>query len=789
MRRTAGFVTLVVVLIATAITPAGGTISWPTLDQKLRASDGEGGPDEAGDWYGQSVAIDGNFAVVGAEHDDDEGTDAGAAYVYRRDNGGTWREEDKLVPSDGAAGDLFSRFSVAISDEIAIVGSPFDDDDGTDSGSAYVFERRGSSWVQVQKLKASDAGAGDSFGISVAMDGTTAIIGAFEADGRGAAYIFERESGSWTQQRRLSAGDGANDDFYGWSVEVKGDTAIVGAYGDDDKGTDSGSAYLYTRSGSSWSLASKVTARDGTSGDWFGWDVETDDGRAVIGARRANSVNSGGAYIFVRQPGGTWSQTAELGASDGAMGDDFGEAVAIEGDVVIVGAFREDDRGRDAGSVYIFERVGEGVWVERFKIAPSDGEAENWFGQSVALDGSRFIVGSLRGEGVEDDTGAAYVYEFPDDGSGGGPEETSFQPQGLRFEQRSGLWFVTWDEIDWGGANERDRRYRVTYFTEVADDVFDQGTTVGPSQRNVDGFFLESALDSPRTVQLGSLGPGNYTVRVTADNGVALASSERVPLSIASQGAYVMIESDGQLYGFGDPIEPWAPRSGATGVGGGAVYVDVTGDGRGAWVLKEDGTVSVVGSAQHHGNLDPGVLEPGETPSALSATPNGDGYWIFTSRGRAVARGAAQFFGDVSQLPLNGPVVASTATPSGLGYYMIGSDGGVFAFGDAEFHGSMGGIPLNQPVNGIAPDPDGEGYWLVASDGGIFSFKADFRGSMGSVPLNGPVVGAVAFGDGYLLVGSDGGLFNFSSLDFIGSLGSNPPDTPVRGVAAVTPTG
>jgi ribosomal protein L24E len=131
--------------------------------------------------------------------------------------------------------------------------------------------------------------------------------------------------------------------------------------------------------------------------------------------------------------------------------------------------------------------------------------------------------------------------------------------------------------------------------------------------------------------------------------------------------------------------------------------------------------------------------------------------------------------------------VASTATPSGEGYYMVATDGGVFAFGDARFHGSMGGTVLNQPVNGIAPDPDGDGYWLVASDGGIFAFEADFLGSMGGVSLNAPVVGAVSFGDGYLLVAADGGIFNFSSLPFIGSLGANPPDTPVRSVAAYTP--
>ncbi len=144
--------------------------------------------------------------------------------------------------------------------------------------------------------------------------------------------------------------------------------------------------------------------------------------------------------------------------------------------------------------------------------------------------------------------------------------------------------------------------------------------------------------------------------------------------------------------------------------------------------------------------------------------------------------------GDLLDLPLDGPVVASVATVSGRGYWMIGSDGGVFAFGDAEFHGSTGGMSLDRPVVGLAPDPDGAGYWLVAADGGVFAFDAPFRGSLpavlAGVELNRPVVALVAYGNGYVMLGSDGGAFSFSDLAFLGSLGGDPPESDVVAIAA-----
>ena len=187
--------------------------------------------------------------------------------------------------------------------------------------------------------------------------------------------------------------------------------------------------------------------------------------------------------------------------------------------------------------------------------------------------------------------------------------------------------------------------------------------------------------------------------------------------------------------------------------------------------------------------------------SAISASPDGGGYWVFTDRGRAITFGSAEHFGDlfttlsadgvtpIAAL-LNGPIIASVVTPDGGGYYLIATDGGVFAFGNAVFAGSTGNLVLAAPVVGIAPDPDGSGYWLVASDGGIFAFDAPFRDSLPGVLGDGvrpnqPVIGAIAYDDAYLMVASDGGIFNFSSRPFLGSLGASPPPSPVVGVTAV----
>jgi len=257
------------------------------------------------------------------------------------------------------------------------------------------------------------------------------------------------------------------------------------------------------------------------------------------------------------------------------------------------------------------------------------------------------------------------------------------------------------------------------------------------------------------------------------------------PVPPPHASGYWMLTADGHVHPFGDAAfsgEPFPLQAGAR-----AVHLEPTPSGGGYWVLDDAGTVRNYGDADDHGTVPAGRLDHNERAVSLSATPTGDGYWVFTTRGRVLPFGDAGFFGDVSGLALNQPVIGSVATPTGLGYYLFASDGGIFTFGDASFYGSTGGIRLNRPVVAMAVRPARSGYWLVGSDGGLFAFgAAGFYGSMGAVKLNRPVSAVVPGEAGYLMVGEDGGAFSFGDVDFFGSLGVNPPPSPVISVALKT---
>jgi hypothetical protein len=209
--------------------------------------------------------------------------------VFTR-TGSSWTQQAKLTATDAAAGDRFGS-TVAVSGDTVIIGAPFDDGTGTDSGSGYVFTRTGSSWSQQAKLTASDAAAGDQFGNSVAVSGDTAVIGAPDDDDAAAAaassgsgYVFARTGSSWSQQAKLTAADATIADLFGSAVAVAGDTAVIGAPGDGDAGFNSGSGYVFTRSGSGWSQQAKLTAPDAAGGDYFGSAVAVSGDTAHIGA-------------------------------------------------------------------------------------------------------------------------------------------------------------------------------------------------------------------------------------------------------------------------------------------------------------------------------------------------------------------------------------------------------------------------------------------------------------------------------------------------------------------------
>jgi endonuclease/exonuclease/phosphatase family metal-dependent hydrolase len=380
---------------------------------KLLASDGA-----SNNYFGFSVAVSGDVAVVGAYGDDDQGTNSGAAYVFRFD-GSTWRQEAKLTASDGASLDYFG-FSVAVSGDVVVVGAYRDDDQGTDSGSAYVYRYDGSTWIEEAKLVASDGAYRDYFGCSVAVSGDVAVVGAYwgndnQGTSSGSAYVFRFDGSAWCQETKLTVTGGATYDYFGYSVAVSGDVAVVGAYGEDGQGTDSGAAYVFHFAGSVWTQEAKLTASDRASYDCFGASVACSGDVAVVGAYRDDdqATHSGSAYVF-RFDGSTWIQEVKLTASDGASYDYFGHSVAISGDVAVVGASRDDDNGTDSGSAYVYEFDGA-TWVEAAKLAASDGAVNDYFGYSVAVSGGTAVIGVYRyGPAM----GAAYAFDVVSDCNG-----------------------------------------------------------------------------------------------------------------------------------------------------------------------------------------------------------------------------------------------------------------------------------------------------------------------------------------------------------------------------------
>ena len=241
----------------------------------------------------------------------------------------TWTQQQELTASDGEANDTFG-WSAAVDGDTAVIGAAYKN---SHQGAAYVFVRSAGVWTQQQELTASDGGSFNYFGISASVSGDTAVIGATgKGSLQGAAYVFVRSAGVWTQQQELTATDGAGGDDFGSSLSVSGDTAVIGAYG---KNSQKGAAYVFVRSGAAWSQQQKLTASDGAAGDWFGWSVSVSADTAMIGAYGKNSFQ-GAAYAFARN-GGVWSQQQEMTPSDLPGVTSIGAALSVSGDTAVVG--------------------------------------------------------------------------------------------------------------------------------------------------------------------------------------------------------------------------------------------------------------------------------------------------------------------------------------------------------------------------------------------------------------------------------------------------------------------
>jgi hypothetical protein len=354
----------------------------------------------AGDHFGCSVAISGDTVVVGAYYNDDAGASSGSAYIFSRNFGGAdnWGEVKKLTASDAAERDLFG-YSVAISGDTVVVGAYYNDDAGSNSGSAYIFSRNfngADNWGEVKKLTAFHAGAGDFFGCSVAISGDTVVVGAYYNDdagsNSGSAYIFSRNfngADNWGEVKKLTASEAAEGDYFGCSVAISGDTVVVGAYYNDDAGSNSGSAYLYTLAYGQWAQQKKQSAASAE----FGWSLDINEDMLVVGA--PDDGTNGAVYLFYRNNASgadTWEQKHKINGL--AAGEKFGFSVALGGDKLVVGApYNAVVEGKD-GAAYVFYRNFGGLdsWGQKRKLTGSDGGG--LFGWTVSLNGDKVAIGA-----------------------------------------------------------------------------------------------------------------------------------------------------------------------------------------------------------------------------------------------------------------------------------------------------------------------------------------------------------------------------------------------------------
>jgi len=396
-------------LLVAAPAALASRVAADTEEDKLVAADGA-----SGDQFGRSLALSGDRAVLSAYGDDDNGSFSGSAYVFHWD-GTEWDQEDKLEAADGASADLFGN-SVSISGDTVLVGAPLDDDNGNLSGSAYVFVRVGSNWVQQAKLHANDGAAGDNFGFAVALDGDYAVVGAHENDdggsGAGSAYVFKRNGSSWSQQAELNASDASSGDSFGYAVAISGDTVAVGSYADDDNGLNSGSVYVFKRNGSSWTQQDKVKPTDGAPNDFFGNSVSLSGTSLLVGAPEDDDSGSatGAGYVFLRS-GSSWSQQAKLVPTGGEASHYVGYSVSLHGDLAVLSSHGDDPSGALSGSAVTFHRSGSS-WSEGERLLASDGDQLDYMSYSVAAGDGHALVGAYGDDDSGSDSGSAYAYEL-----------------------------------------------------------------------------------------------------------------------------------------------------------------------------------------------------------------------------------------------------------------------------------------------------------------------------------------------------------------------------------------
>jgi hypothetical protein len=363
----------------------------------------------ANDNFGSRVAVAGNRVLVGAQGDSDLGTLAGAAYVFRLE-GSSFVLEQRLSVPELVTGSLYGQ-GVALSDDVAAVGAP----GHMGTGAVFVFRRNGTLWSFEQKLTPSAGANGDQFGNAISIFEKRLLIGAVNEAGNftGAAYVFLNDGGTWGQEQRLAAPTPEVFSFYAATVALGDDRALVGARDGNGSINGSGAVFAYRRTGNTWTFEQRISAPDAAASDSFGSAVSLEGDLAAIGARFDDTTasNTGSVYVF-RRTGTLWNFEQKLTVPDAAVSDALGSSVSIFGGYIASGAFGDDlPTVADAGSVSLFRRVGN-TWTFFSKVSLPDATATDSLGQ-VAMGPDRLVMGAGNNDAVATNAGGVAVQFLP----------------------------------------------------------------------------------------------------------------------------------------------------------------------------------------------------------------------------------------------------------------------------------------------------------------------------------------------------------------------------------------
>lgn len=394
------------IYLTCAIASLGG-VSLAVTEMKIVPND-----KADGDQFGLAVDMSGDYMIIGSHEDDDMGERSGSAYIFKRQAGG-WTQYAKLVAPDGTTGDQFGC-SVSISSDYALIGAYRDNQNGNQAGAAYIFRLVSGVWTFVTKLTPAVPEPNSEFGNSVETDGNYAVVGAHRSEHTGtmigAVYVFERNGMNWVEDAKLIEGDLNTAAFFGCDCAISGNTILVGACGREGTAPRTGAVYLYEHDGVSWTLNRTLTASDESEDASFGRSVAIWNQWLLIGADNADGQypDSGAGYMF-RKVSGVWEEDSQLLPMNPFPGSGFGYSVDVHSDYAVIGAPFHGDSPDDTGRAAVFELNGT-EWVPHLSINASDETDGSRFGWSVAVQNEECLAGALHASDGSVESGAAYLY-------------------------------------------------------------------------------------------------------------------------------------------------------------------------------------------------------------------------------------------------------------------------------------------------------------------------------------------------------------------------------------------